>query len=161
MKVTASIAVKNNMGVTFFAWAAILVGGVWMVFWSITTYATVYIIGGCDIAAGTCENGVDAYIIFLLVLSLYWTQQVISNVVHVTVAGTVGTWWWAPLEADSCCSEAVRSSHARAMTNSFGSICLGSLIVAIIQTIKTMLEKVSLLIKCLLLPLGFHFLLIS
>jgi len=127
-------------------------------FWSVTSYATVYVIGGCDLEAGVCENDIDAYIVFLLVLSMYWTQQVIRNVVHVTVAGTVGTWWWAPHEANSCCSEAVRSSHARAMTNSFGSICLGSLIVAIIQTIKTFLEKVRLLNYSFFAPCNYSFL---
>jgi hypothetical protein len=66
---------------------------------------------------------------------------VIKNVVHVTVAGTVGTWWWTPLEASGFCSKAVRESHHRAMTNSFGSICLGSLLVAIIQTIRAFVES--------------------
>ena len=92
---------------------------------------------------GNCAKDINGIILFLLMLSLYWTQQVIKNVVHVTVAGTVGTWWWAPLEADSFCSEGVRSSHSRALTYSFGSICFGSLVVAIVQALKSMLEQVS------------------
>lgn len=113
-----------------------------MVYWAFASYSTIYILGNCDLK-GNCENEVNGIIVFLLVLSLYWTQQVIKNVVHVTVAGTVGTWWWAPFEADSFCSEGVRSSHSRALTYSFGSICFGSLIVAIVQAIKATLEQVS------------------
>lgn len=55
---------------------------------------------------------------------------------HVTVAGTVSKWWFSPSEASSCCSIGIFHSFIRSMTYSFGSICLGSLLVAIIQTLK-------------------------
>ena len=29
-----------------------------------------------------------------LLLSLYWVVQVVKNVIHVTVAGTVATWYF-------------------------------------------------------------------
>jgi len=67
-------------------------------------------------------------------------SSVLQNHVHVTVAGTVGTWWFSPEEASSCCSSAVRDSFYRASTYSFGSICMGSLLVAIIQAAKQMLH---------------------
>lgn len=138
--VTATTSIQANLGVTFFAWAAIFLSSIWMVYWSFASYSTIYILGDCDME-GNCAKDVNGIIIFLLTLSLYWTQQVIKNVVHVTVAGTVGTWWWAPFEADSFCSDGVRSSHSRALTYSFGSICFGSLVVAIVQAIKSMLEQ--------------------
>lgn len=138
--VTASTAVQANMGLTIFAYVAILVNGLWLVLWFSSAYSTLFILGGCD-ANGDCENNLPGIYSFLFTLSLYWTAQVIKNVVHVTVAGTVGTWWWTPMEASGFCSKAVRESHNRAMTHSFGSICLGSLLVAIIQTIRTLLEN--------------------
>jgi Plasma-membrane choline transporter. len=138
--ITASTAIQANMGVTVFAFGAIILNGLWMVFWSVSAYSTLYVLGGCDID-GTCANDIPAVYSFLFLLSLYWTAQVIKNVVHVTVAGTVGTWWWAPLEANSCCSSAVMDSHKRALSYSFGSICLGSLLVAIIQTLKSLAES--------------------
>ena len=150
--VTASTAIKANMGLTVFAYGAIIVNGLWMVLWSASAYSTLFVLGGCD-ANGGCANDVPGAYTFLFILSLYWTAQVIKNVVHVTVAGTVGTWWWTPLEASGFCSKAVRESHHRAMTNSFGSICLGSLLVAIIQTIKAFVESAREsddgLLKCL------------
>lgn len=138
--ITASTAIQANMGVTVFAFGAIILNGLWMVFWSVSAYSTLYVLGGCNID-GTCANDIPAVYSFLFLLSLYWTAQVIKNVVHVTVAGTVGTWWWAPLEANSCCSSAVTDSHKRALSYSFGSICLGSLLVAIIQALKSLAES--------------------
>jgi Plasma-membrane choline transporter len=60
---------------------------------------------------------------------------------HVTTAGTVGTFWFVPEEANGCCSSAVRDSYVRSLTTSFGSICFGSLIVAIIQAVKEMVHS--------------------
>eukprot|EP00554_Chaetoceros_debilis_P000614 CAMPEP_0194083730 /NCGR_PEP_ID=MMETSP0149-20130528/9729_1 /TAXON_ID=122233 /ORGANISM="Chaetoceros debilis, Strain MM31A-1" /LENGTH=515 /DNA_ID=CAMNT_0038766181 /DNA_START=48 /DNA_END=1592 /DNA_ORIENTATION=- len=138
--VTASTAIKANLGVVTFAYGALILNGVWLVFWSFTTYATIYVVGDCD-ADGNCQNEINGFLVAALILSLYWTMQVIKNVLHVTVAGTVGTWWWAPVGANSICSPAVTESHNRALTHSFGSICFGSLLVAIVQTIRSLCES--------------------
>jgi hypothetical protein len=71
--------------------------------------------------------------LFLLLVSYYWVHQVLTNTVHVTTAGTAGTWWFVPNEANSCWSSAIQDSFRRTMTYSFGSICFGSLLVAILQ----------------------------
>jgi len=83
-------------------------------------------------------NGV---VTFFLLVAYYWAAQVISNTIHVTVAGTVGTWWYTPNEASSCCSQAIKESFMRANTYSFGSICFGSLLVAIIQALRSMINN--------------------
>jgi hypothetical protein len=64
----------------------------------------------------------------------YYTN--VQNSVHVTVAGTVGNWWFEPEESGGCCATAVNNSFIRTMTTSFGSVCFGSLIVAIIQALR-------------------------
>ena len=79
--------------------------------------------------------------VFLFVLSFYWTHQVLKNVVRATVSGVVGTWWFSPLEASSFCSTAVSGSFIRSVTYSLGSICLGSLIVAILHMIRDSLRR--------------------
>ena len=48
----------------------------------------------------------------------------------------VGNWWFEPSEAAHCCSSAVNNSFLRAMTTSFGSICFGSLLVAILDALR-------------------------
>eukprot|EP00581_Thalassiosira_minuscula_P010431 CAMPEP_0183710522 /NCGR_PEP_ID=MMETSP0737-20130205/6229_1 /TAXON_ID=385413 /ORGANISM="Thalassiosira miniscula, Strain CCMP1093" /LENGTH=604 /DNA_ID=CAMNT_0025938813 /DNA_START=38 /DNA_END=1852 /DNA_ORIENTATION=- len=78
---------------------------------------------------------------FLFLLCFYWTHQVFQNVTRATVSGVVGTWWFDPSEASSFCSAAVSSSLLRSTTYSLGSICFGSLIVAIIHMIRNSLRR--------------------
>jgi len=63
--------------------------------------------------------------------------MLLQNSIHVQVAGVTATWWISP-EENGCCGSAVTNSFIRTMTTSFGSICFGSLLVAILQTLKTL-----------------------
>jgi hypothetical protein len=78
------------------------------------------------------NNDSGGYLILLFVLLFFWTQQIVSNVVHVTVAGMVGKWYYKNQDSTNI----VWKSFSRAITKSFGSICFGSLIVAVIKTIQ-------------------------
>ena len=78
---------------------------------------------------------------------------------HVTTAGVVGTWWWTPIEASSFWSSALTDSFVRATTYSFGSICFGSLLVAIVQALRALeyhsrqnddLQLLACIIQCIL-----------
>lgn len=122
--VTAITAVRANIGLAFFAYTNLFVSFLWSVWWAIAFAATNYVLSDCD-AEWNCENEVNGFFIFLFLVSYFWTAQVVKNVVHVTVAGTVGTWWFVPGEARTCCSRGVRDSYVRSITTSFGSICLG------------------------------------
>lgn len=73
---------------------------------------------------------------FFLLISFYWGLQVFKNIAHVTVAGTVATFWY---QAES--KGATGSSLKRATTTSFGSICFGSLLVAILQALRSLAES--------------------
>jgi hypothetical protein len=81
-------------------------------------------------------------LLFGLLFSFYWVFNVLFNTLVVTSVGTVGTWWVAPDEADSGCSPAVKDSFFRSMTYSFGSVCLGSLLVALIQALRALVAAV-------------------
>ncbi|GMH62148.1 hypothetical protein TL16_g03416 [Triparma laevis f. inornata] len=110
----------------------------WTIWWVVNYLGIAYQEnGGNDGDA----SGLNGGIVFALLICFYWAHQVISNVVHVTVAGTVGTWWFNPLAASSCCSTGVTSSLKRATTFSFGSICLGSLLVAILNALRAMVHS--------------------
>lgn len=121
---TALIGVKSNLGVAAVAYVFLFLGFGWAIWWSIV--------------AGNMMGNYGSGVAFLFLLSYYWTQQVLSNTVHVTTAGVIGTWWFAPNEASSCCSKAIGDSFSRATTYSFGSICFGSLIVAVIQALRSL-----------------------
>jgi len=88
-------------------------------------------------------NGLGAGLSLLFLLSFYWTHQVLQNTLRASVAGVVGTWWFTPLEASSFCSPAVRDSFLRSSTYSLGSIAFGSLIVAILQLLRSVLRSAA------------------
>merc|ERR1712038_562320 len=77
--------------------------------------------------------------LFFLLISYYFTHQVLQNTVHTTVAGVVGTWWFIPDESGFC-GKAVCGSFFRTITTSFGSVCFGSLIVSIIEATRQIVE---------------------
>ena len=66
---------------------------------------------------------------FLMLVSFYWGCLVVVNVVHVATAGAVATWWFDGDNAPNPVSGATK----RALTTSFGSICFGSLVVAVLK----------------------------
>lgn len=133
--ITAIAAVRENMGLAVYAYWSVVVLFAWSVCWALATSSTIYVQAQCD-PEGNCEGSVSGLLMFGFFLSFYWTSQIITNVVHVTTAGTVGTWWFNPEDASGCCSSGVRDSYGRSLTTSFGSICLGSLLVAIVQSLK-------------------------
>lgn len=138
-------AVKKNGGVFVMSVMITVMSFGYSVLWMV---AWVGVYDATGAASATAAGGEDAsstsfggYSVLLL-LALFWTQQVFQNTIHVIVAGVVSTWWFAPDEASSCCSVAIKDSFVRATTYSFGSICFGSLLVAIIQTLRQVLESI-------------------
>mmetsp|Transcript_33632 Transcript_33632/g.50155 ORF Transcript_33632/g.50155 Transcript_33632/m.50155 type:complete len:1010 (-) Transcript_33632:681-3710(-) len=75
------------------------------------------------------EGRGDGIFFFVFSLSYFWTFQVIKNIIQVTVAGTIGAWWFNPEQVSPCCSRVVNKSFVQSLTSSFGSICFGSLFV--------------------------------
>jgi len=159
--VTAAVAVKSNSGLFLVAFSSIVIGFIWTLLWGCSfVYFISIIMTNCGDQTDACEddgmNGMSGIVLFLLILSFYWTHQVLSNTIHVTVAGTVGSWWFDPISANSCCSSAVRDSYLRSSTYSFGSICFGSLLTAILRTLRALAENsqengiVRCLVQCIL-----------
>ena len=85
------------------------------------------------------KNPPNPAAIVALILSLYWTSQTIKNFVHTTTAGVVGSWWFSGFgDHTSFFSRDVADSLWRTATYSFGSVCMGSLLVAIVKTMESM-----------------------
>jgi len=76
------------------------------------------------------------FVVFLLLVSFYWGFQVNQNVSHTTTCGVAATWYFTT----SIESKPTPAAFKRTMTTSFGSVCLGSLVVAILQAIRAMLR---------------------
>ncbi|KAJ5078237.1 protein pns1 [Anaeramoeba ignava] len=75
----------------------------------------------------------NGYWAIYVVFSYFWTSTVIKNGIHTTSSGTYASYYF--LKGDMPKDPTLKSLK-RAFTFSFGSICLGSLIVAVIKTLR-------------------------
>ncbi len=107
------------------AYGAMVVQMCWMVFWALC-YMVIW-----------PYFGNNPFIGFALLVSLFWTSQVITNVVHVTVAGTTSYWYFC---YDCMPKNPTSRSLKRTLTVSLGSISMGSLITSIVKTVRVILE---------------------
>jgi hypothetical protein len=78
--------------------------------------------------------------------AFYWTSQVIINVVHITTAGVFATFFFRGVAqpngtVDVPVKNPTASAAGRALTTSLGPNCYGSLLIAIIQTIKALADN--------------------
>ncbi|KAJ6231057.1 choline transporter-like protein [Anaeramoeba flamelloides] len=77
---------------------------------------------------------------FMCILCYYWIQEVILNIIHVTCASVYGQVFFLN---DEMPENPTASAFKKAITYSFGSICLGSFNVALIRTLKRMARMVK------------------
>jgi hypothetical protein len=69
---------------------------------------------------------------FGLLLALIWTNSVMVNIVHCTVVAAVARWW----TTGTCTVEALQYFFSTFTSTSLGSICFGSLLGAIVRTVR-------------------------
>lgn len=103
---------------------------VWAAFW-------VFVVTGIA-NNNTSTQSVNGFVAFLLILELVWSLEVIRNVVHVTAGGAAATWCYhAEVRA------VTKPALKRACTTSFGSICCGSLLVAVLEAVRILVRQAS------------------
>ncbi|KAJ3203555.1 putative choline transporter, neither null mutation nor overexpression affects choline transport [Dinochytrium kinnereticum] len=92
-------------------------------------------------------NGALYGILVGMLLIMYWTNEVVRNTVHVTVSGTFATVYFTGAAAPGSKRIEVPEkavtlkASGRALTTSFGPICFGSLLVAIIATLRAIANQ--------------------
>ena len=148
---TACLAIKTHYtGLLATSYGMMMCQVVWFILWSAAAYGlwqTLYPDQGTSTSNGSAtttdeqhkhksDDSSQAWVSFGLLISLFWGAQVIRGIVQTTVCGTVACWWFQPKR-----TAPVRGSLFRAVTTSFGSICFGGLIVAVIQAIKEVLHE--------------------
>jgi len=87
-------------------------------------------------ASGTCSSAKVIGLLVFITFAAYWISEVIKNVIHVTISGVYGSWYFCSNKPGGFPKNATRGAFKRAMTYSFGSISFGSLLVAIIQFLR-------------------------
>eukprot|EP00578_Thalassiosira_sp_NH16_P013188 CAMPEP_0181126538 /NCGR_PEP_ID=MMETSP1071-20121207/27692_1 /TAXON_ID=35127 /ORGANISM="Thalassiosira sp., Strain NH16" /LENGTH=297 /DNA_ID=CAMNT_0023212165 /DNA_START=132 /DNA_END=1025 /DNA_ORIENTATION=+ len=118
--------IKSNIGVFLVAFFLQLVATIWSIALVVACTWAQYVYG--------------FKIIVLFVISYLWVEQVLKNVMHVTMAGVVGKWWLIPGDRPS---GALGLSLERAITTSFGSICFGSLFVNYFYGLRNLVAYAS------------------
>jgi len=113
---------KKAGGVFLVAFGAVVLQAVWMVVWALAVIPVK-------------NGGHGSGVFFLFLISFYWGYQVIANVLYVAVGGVAARHYFNE-QVDG----AVMMSTKQASTNYLGSICYGSLIIAVIQALRTMCQ---------------------
>jgi len=72
---------------------------------------------------------------------MFWIVFVKRYVVHCTSAGCMGTWYFQVSEGATSLPAAAWGSLKRACTTSFGSVCYGALIIAVIETLEMVMRQ--------------------
>jgi len=121
----ASSIVQTYGGTVWIALLTVFIEFIWIVIWVFAAWA--YFVS-------TTEP--NNFVVFLLLISLYWGVNVFRNVSHTTTCGVAATWYFSSGKLDNPSTGAFK----RTMTTSFGSVCFGSLLVAILQALRAMLR---------------------
>jgi hypothetical protein len=137
---TAFSALRCTADITIIGLGCLVVTFVWWIIWGMAFIGIVnsFNYAECD-QKDNCEPHVTNRhipLILLLLFSFHWTNTVIKNVVRVTIASVVGTWWFHPQTIGPFCTSAVVRPLLRSVTTSLGSICLGSLVVQPAQALE-------------------------
>lgn len=90
----------------------------------------------CSAGGGSCGKGTVIGLIVFATFAAYWISEVIKNIMHVTISGVYGSWYFYSQKPMGVPRGATRGAFKRSMTGSFGSICFGSLVVAIVQFLR-------------------------
>ncbi|RDA84478.1 hypothetical protein CP532_0064 [Ophiocordyceps camponoti-leonardi (nom. inval.)] len=80
-----------------------------------------------------CSNATVVGLIAYCTFAMYWITEWLKNTIHTAISGVYGSWYFCP---NNFPKAATRGALKRALTYSFGSICLGSLLVAIINFLR-------------------------
>mmetsp|Transcript_11502 Transcript_11502/g.26652 ORF Transcript_11502/g.26652 Transcript_11502/m.26652 type:complete len:591 (+) Transcript_11502:84-1856(+) len=78
--------------------------------------------------------------LFGMFLILYWGAQVARSLAHVTTCGVYGRWYFGK-DKESSKTALVMASLKVALVNSYGSICLGSFLVAFVQAAEAVARQ--------------------
>ncbi|KAI5966139.1 PNS1 [Candida pseudojiufengensis] len=95
---------------------------------------------GCEVGGGNCSQAKLVGILIFVFFAGYYISEVIKNTIHVVISGIYGTWYYLSNSDQGAPKHPALSSLKRALTYCFGSICMGSLLEAIIQLIRQLIN---------------------
>lgn len=132
MSVCGQVVTKYN-AVMLVNFGLIVAFDIFLIFWSSMVYPASFR------AAQNRGTGTDVAAILIGIFIFFWTTQVATNVMHVTASGLYATWYFCGLK--SMPHNPTLASLKRALTTSFGSICFGSLLVAVLRFLRFLVDQ--------------------
>jgi len=138
---TVTSVTKKFPATIFVGFLGCIVAALWYGFIALTLVGAITYIR-------TEKNETAAYIAYVfLIFSFFFTSQVINNFVHVTISGVFATYYFRgvnepgtnKIEVDV--KNPTLKSFKRAATTSFGSICFGSLLIALVSTLRVLANQ--------------------
>ncbi|KAN0018285.1 hypothetical protein ACTFIU_010900 [Dictyostelium citrinum] len=119
--------IKEYPSVIRAGYISIFINFVWFIIWG-SAFVRVNMV-----YTGAIQTCINVYLVF----TLYWVFHVIKNTLHTTVSGLLATWYFCSgPNGVGMPPNPTLGSARRALTTSFGSICFGSLIISIIETLR-------------------------
>ncbi|EEH44137.1 uncharacterized protein PADG_00426 [Paracoccidioides brasiliensis Pb18] len=83
-----------------------------------------------------CKAVITIALTSFITFASYWMTEWMKNTMHTAVAGVYGSWYFYGGNSNPMPSAPLRGALGRALTRSFGSICLGSLFVAPVDMLR-------------------------
>lgn len=130
---------QDHPSVLLVAFLGVVISGAFGVLFSmvvVSTYIRFDSGPGCDVSGGSCSHSKLIGVLFFVFFAGYYITEVLRNVIHTTILGVYGTWYYLLKSDQGEPKNSALGALKRALTYSFGSICEGSLIVAIISLIR-------------------------
>jgi hypothetical protein len=87
----------------------------------------------CSTGAGGCSSAKVIGLLVFITFAMYWITEFLKNMIHVIISGVYGSWYFCSHNPPK---NITRGAARRSLTYSFGSISLGSLVVAIINMLR-------------------------
>ncbi|KAG0267595.1 putative choline transporter, neither null mutation nor overexpression affects choline transport [Mortierella polycephala] len=148
---TVTSVTRKYPGTLAIAFTGLFIQIAWSAFWIFSLAVNFSVFerkSNCRIQDGddgkgklVCDNNQLYMVMIYLNFVMFWNTEVIKNVVHVTVAGVFGVYYFFEGSAAGAPASPTLGSAKRAVTTSFGSICFGSLLIALLQTLRYVLNS--------------------
>ena len=87
----------------------------------------------CSVGGGGCSKAKLIGLLVFITFASYWISEWLKNTIHTTISGVYGSWYF---NSHNYPTKVTRGAFRRAITYSFGSISLGSLLVAIVNLLR-------------------------
>ncbi|KAK4099569.1 DUF580-domain-containing protein [Parathielavia hyrcaniae] len=120
-------AIGGLLGAAFAAWFSVTLVSVYV------KYEPSAENPACRQGAGGCSSAKVIGLIAFITFAAYWISEWLKNTIHTTISGVYGSWYF---HSRNYPTKVTRGALKRSLTYSFGSISLGSLVVAIINFLR-------------------------